>query len=327
MQDRSIVAEKLTRRFGQLTAVDQVDLHVPSGQIFGFLGPNGAGKTTVVKMLTTILAPTKGRATVAGFDVGKDPEEIRLRIGVALQEVGLDPLMTSREMLILQAQLFGIGKQEVNERAERLLTTVGLQDFDPKQRVGQFSGGMKRRLDLALALVHDPQILFLDEPTAGLDPASRVAIWEEVHHINRVSGVTIFLTTQYLEEADKLADEIAIINNGTLVAKGPPAQLKAEIGNEVVTITFDTVEKAARASDVLAELTEERQLSGRELLCYFGTAAPIIPELVRKLDEAGIALTGLSISQPTLDDVFLRVAGERLASSDESLGRTQGEGT
>ena len=242
LSDRSIAVEQLTRRFGDLVAVDGVDLQVASGEIFGFLGPNGAGKSTLVKMLTTILAPTSGRATVAGLDVRREQGKVRRAIGVALQEVGLDPLMTARELIVLQAQLFGAATGAARETAERLLATVGLADVDPKKRVGDYSGGMKRRLDLALALAHDPHVLFLDEPTTGLDPASRMDVWDEVRRLNAEQGMTIFLTTQYLEEADKLAERVAIIDHGRIVATGTPAELKRGLGEEVVELSFETPE-------------------------------------------------------------------------------------
>ena len=226
MGERGIIAEGIARYFDDVRAVDGVDLSIDSGRIFGFLGPNGSGKTTLVKVLTTILAPTAGRARVAGFDVSTQQSEVRARVGVALQEVGLDKLMTAREMLVLQTRLFSADRAAARAVAERLLRTVGLEDVDPKKRVGQFSGGMKRRLDLALALVNDPEVLFLDEPTTGLDPMSRLAIWEEVRRLNRERGMTIFLTTQYLEEADKLADEVAIIDRGKIVAQGAPRALR-----------------------------------------------------------------------------------------------------
>jgi ABC-2 type transport system ATP-binding protein len=310
--DRSITAESLHRDFGQLHAVDGVDLEVPGGQIFGFLGPNGAGKSTLVKILTTILNPTGGRATVAGFDVQKQGGKVREAIGVALQDVGLDPLMTAGELLMLQTQLFGTPRDEARKTAERLLVTVGLDDVDPKKRAGAYSGGMKRRLDLALALVHDPRVLFLDEPTTGLDPASRAAIWEEVRRLNDDLGMTIFLTTQYLEEADRLADQIAIINRGRIVAQGTPEELKRQVGDEVVELQFDSSDDAARADDALAPVAPNRQRSNRQLRLYFGRAAENVPELVRALDGAGIRLQGLAIEQPSLDDVFLRVTGEAL---------------
>ena len=226
--DRSITAEAMCRDFGQLHAVDDVDLEVPGGQIFGFLGPNGAGKSTLVKILTTILNATSGRATVAGYDVQKQGGKVREAIGVALQDVGLDPLMTARELLMLQAELFGTPRDEARKTAERLLVTVGLDDVDPKKRAGAYSGGMKRRLDLASALVHRPDVLFLDEPTTGLDPSSRLVVWDEVRRIN-AKGTTVFLTTQYLEEADQLCERLAIIDDGKIVTEGTPATLKAEL--------------------------------------------------------------------------------------------------
>ena len=317
-RDSSIVTQAITRHFADVRAVDGVDLDIGSGQIFGFLGPNGSGKTTMVKMLTTILAPTSGTARVGGFDVIADQGQVRSRIGVALQEVGLDPLMTAREMLVLQSRLFSASSSDSRSRAERLLRTVDLDEIDPKKRVGQFSGGMKRRLDLALALVNDPDILFLDEPTTGLDPVSRMAIWEEVRRLNRDLGMTIFLTTQYLEEADRLADEVAIIDRGKIVAQGAPRALKKEIGNEVVTLTFDSAETAAKASAVLKKEAPSQQLSGRDLLCYFTAAAHLLPDLIRSLDGAGIALEGLTVSEPTLDDVFLRATGQRIAPREET---------
>ena len=310
--DRSIKAEGLRRTFGKLDAVAGVDLDVPGGQIFGFLGPNGAGKSTLVKILTTILNPTAGTATVAGYDVARQGGKVREAIGVALQDVGLDPLMTARELLVLQSELFGTPRDEARKTAERLLRTVGLDDVDPKKRSGAYSGGMKRRLDLALALVHDPRILFLDEPTTGLDPSSRAAIWEEVRRLNDELGMTIFLTTQYLEEADRLADQIAIISKGTIVAQGTPEELKRQVGDEVVELQFGSSDDAERAQDALAPVAPNRQRSNRELRLYFGRAAENVPELVRALDGAGIRLQGLTIEQPSLDDVFLRVTGEAL---------------
>ncbi len=310
--DRSISADDLRRDFGELRAVDGVNLQIPGGRIFGFLGPNGAGKSTLVRILTTILDPTSGRATVAGHDVQRQGGKVREAIGVALQDVGLDPLMTARELLMLQTELFGTPRDEARATAGRLLVTVGLDDVDPKKRVGAYSGGMKRRLDLALALVHDPRILFLDEPTTGLDPASRAAIWEEVRRLNDESGMTIFLTTQYLEEADRLADEVAIINKGRIVAQGTPSELKRQVGDEVVELQFASRNDAASADAALAAVAPNRQPSNRELRLYFGRAAENVPELVRVLDGAGIRLQGLTIEQPSLDDVFLRVTGTAL---------------
>jgi len=319
--DGGITVAGLTRDFGALRAVDGVDLVIPSGQIFGFLGPNGAGKSTLVKMLVTILKPTAGTATIAGFDVKRQGAEVRAAIGVALQEVGLDPLMTAREMLALQGRLFGASGAAAQSTAERLLRTVGLDDVDRKKRVGAYSGGMKRRLDLALALVHEPRILFLDEPTSGLDPASRMAIWEEVRRLNEDLGVTIFLTTQYLEEADRLADEVAIIHRGRIVATGTPSDLKRTVGDEVVELEFADGDAAARADALLSALAGQRQLAGSDLRLYVPRAAEVVPELVRRLDAAGLPPTGLTLAQATLDDVFLRATGETMKEAESDGDR------
>jgi ABC-2 type transport system ATP-binding protein len=223
----AVEARGLVKTYDDVEAVRGVDLHVKSGEVFGFLGPNGAGKSTTVKMLTTLLTITAGSASVAGVDVASDPDEVRRRIGVALQEAGLDPRQNGRELLVLQARLFGMSPAEAAERAKELLALVELEDAADR-RIKTYSGGMKRRLDLASALVHRPDVLFLDEPTTGLDPSSRLTIWDEVRRINE-QGTTVFLTTQYLEEADALCDRLAIIDGGRIVREGTPASLKAEL--------------------------------------------------------------------------------------------------
>jgi ABC-2 type transport system ATP-binding protein len=227
----AVLAEGLVKHFtgrdGRVEAVRGVDLEVRAGETFGFLGPNGAGKSTTVRMLTTLLSITSGRAEVMGIDVARQPDEARRRIGVALQEAGLDPRQTGRELLVLHGRLFGLSAARATERAEELLALVELGDAADRMIKG-YSGGMQRRLDLAAALVHEPQVLFLDEPTTGLDPASRLTVWDEVRRIN-AHGTTVFLTTQYLEEADQLCDRIAIIDSGRIVRQGTPQELKAEL--------------------------------------------------------------------------------------------------
>src|SRR3954453_9819773 len=234
----AIQTRDLRRTFkGGVDAVRGIDLMIAPGEIFGFLGPNGAGKTTTVRILCTLLPPTGGSATVSGIDVVADAAEVRRRIGVALQEIGLDPVQTGRELLELQCGLYGITGAAARARAAELLELVGLIDAADR-RTKTYSGGMKRRLDLASGLVHSPSVLFLDEPTTGLDPASRLTVWDEVRRIN-AAGTTVFLTTQYLEEADQLCDRVAIIDDGQLVAEGTPAQLKAGMGHDVVSISLE----------------------------------------------------------------------------------------
>ena len=240
----AVEAEGLVKHFsgrsGTVEAVRGVDLRVDAGEVFGFLGPNGAGKSTTVKMLTTLLSVTAGRARVAGVDVAQDPDGARRRMGVALQEAGLDPRQSGRELLVLQARLFGMSRQQAGERAAQLLALVDLEDAADR-RTKTWSGGMKRRLDLATALVHEPEVLFLDEPTTGLDPGSRLTVWDEVRRIN-ARGTTVFLTTQYLEEADQLCDRLAVIDGGRIVREGTPAALKAELATRTGRqVTLDDV--------------------------------------------------------------------------------------
>ncbi|MDX2161530.1 MAG: ATP-binding cassette domain-containing protein [bacterium] len=307
-----IIAEKLIKRFGDFTAVNGVSFKVNSGEVFGFLGPNGAGKSTTVVMLTTLALPTDGRATVGGYDVVSQAGDVRRIAGVALQEIGLDPLMKSLELLTIQGQLFGMSRRESQSRARELLQIVKLDD--PKvieRRVGKYSGGMRRRLDLAMALVHRPQILFLDEPTTGLDPASRRDVWTEVRRLNREYGMTIFLTTQYLEEADELADRVAIIDRGVIAAEGKPTELKAALGGESINVTFATQENALRAQDELQGMADRFQIDRNTLRLYRPKAAEVVPAVVSRLNERSLVPTALTLSQPTLDDVFLQVTGQR----------------
>src|SRR5215471_5533794 len=285
---RAIEAESLVREFKKgPRAVDGIDLGVSSGEIYGFLGPNGAGKSTTVLMLTTLLPPTSGTARVAGFDVAKDGPDVRKAIGAALQEAALDPLLTGREHLRLQASLQALPRQERAPRAHELLERVGLSHAADR-KVGGYSGGMKRRLDLALALIHRPRILFLDEPTTGLDIQSRTALWEEVRRLATEEGVTVFLTTQYLEEADLLADRVGIIDHGRIVAEGTPDALKAEIGRPTV-----------------------------EAIPADGATPESIAGILRALDAEGITLENLAVHAPSLDDVFLAKTGRSLEGAEE----------
>ncbi len=319
----AIETKALAREFeGGIKAVDGVDLEVADGEIYGFLGPNGAGKTTTVRVLTTLLLPTGGRAAVAGIDVVEDPSAVRRKIGVALQEAALDPLMTGRELLQLQATLHGMPREQGKELGDKLLHRVGLT-LAADRRVGTYSGGMRRRLDLAAALVHSPQVLFLDEPTTGLDPVSRQAIWEEVERLND-EGTTVFLTTQYLEEADKLADRVGIISAGLLVAEGTPAELKAQVGRPHLELSLaDQDGQAGKGEEILARFGKPLPARDGLLLVELEHGASEVGPIVRALDEAGLAVESLDLVQPTLDDVFVAKTGQHLEGDDETTGEQE----
>ena len=312
-----VLAEGLVRRFGDIVAVDGVDLAVQEGEIFGFLGPNGAGKSTTVRMLTTLLRPTGGRAVVAGFDVATHPAEVRKRIGVALQDAAIDPLMTGNELLDLQAVLYGIDRSRARLRAGELLERVGLTAA-AHRRVGTYSGGMRRRLDLALALMHEPVVLFLDEPTTGLDPMSRLTLWEEVRYLNKELGTTVLLTTQYLEEADQLADRIAIIDNGRIVREGIPRELKAQVGAPTLLVAVPD-EQRERAREVLLAFGDIRPTAEGTLGVGLRDGAEGIAMVVRSLDQAGIRLHRMELNEPSLDDVFAEATGHSLEGARSRL--------
>jgi ABC-2 type transport system ATP-binding protein len=319
----AIETHELAREFeGGIRAVDGVDLEVAEGEIYGFLGPNGAGKTTTVRMLTTLLQPTGGRAIVAGFDVAEDPGAVRRKIGVALQEAALDPLMTGRELLELQSTLHAIPKREAENKSNWLLDRVGLT-LAADRRVGTYSGGMRRRLDLAAALVHTPQVLFLDEPTTGLDPVSRKAIWEEVRKLNE-EGTTVFLTTQYLEEADQLADRVGIISGGKLVAEGTPQQLKAEVGRPHLELSLvDQQGNEDTAEAVLGRFG--RPLPARDgiLMVELEHGTSEVGPIVVALNQEGLQVESLDLVQPTLDDVFVQKTGQHLEGASEDKGEVE----
>jgi ABC-2 type transport system ATP-binding protein len=325
--DLAIEAEQLRKVFpGGVEAVAGIDLAVRRGEIFGFLGPNGAGKTTTIRMLTCLLHPSSGRAKVLGLDVAHQSQEIRYVIGAALQEAGLDQMATGRELLVLQARLYGLRGQEPARRADELLELVGLTEA-ANRRVKAYSGGMKRRLDLACALVHGPRLLFLDEPTAGLDPASRRAVWDEVRRLNRHGGMTVFLTTQYMEEADQLAQRLAIIDHGRIVTEGKPETLKASIAADVVTVDVpaERVREAHRALKSLEGL-REIGVEGSELTLFATDGSGTVARVVRILDAKGIHAGSVTLSSPTLDEVFLRATGSRLEGAHIPEGAASGDG-
>jgi ABC-2 type transport system ATP-binding protein len=313
----AIEVENLVREFRKgPRAVDGIDLAVSPGEIYGFLGPNGAGKSTTVLMLTTLLPPTSGRASVGGFDIVHQGAQVRAVIGAALQEAALDAILTGREHLMLQATLQGLPGPVRRRRTQELLERVGLTEAADR-RVGGYSGGMKRRLDLALALVHSPRILFLDEPTTGLDPQSRSALWEEVARLAREDGMTVFLTTQYLEEADVLAGRIGIIDHGHIVAEGTPAQLKAEIGGPSVEVTPAKAEEAGRLAELLSGFGELRRNGTGAVTVQLPGGEAELAEIVRILDRGDLHVETLALHQPSLDDVFLAKTGRKLEGSGD----------
>ena len=314
-REHGIEAEGLVREFKNgPRAVDGIDLRVEPGEIYGFLGPNGAGKSTTVLMLTTLLPPTAGTARVAGFDIVREGGLVRGAIGAALQEAALDPLLSGREHMRLQTALHGLPKAERAARTDGLLERVGLSQAADR-RVGEYSGGMRRRLDLALALAHRPRILVLDEPTTGLDIQSRTALWDEVAGLAK-EGVTVFLTTQYLEEADALADRVGIIDHGRIVAEGTPAELKAEIGRPTVEATprdRDDQERVAEALRPFGEAATASHRGAASVRLEGGEAQ--LADVVRALDAAGLAIEQLQLHAPSLDDVFLAKTGRSLEGS------------
>jgi ABC-2 type transport system ATP-binding protein len=312
-----IEVEGLVREFKNgPRAVDGIDLRVAPGEIYGFLGPNGAGKSTTVLMLTTLLPPTAGTARVGGHDIVGEGPRVRAAIGAALQEAALDPLLSGAEHMRLQTALHGLPKAERQRRGAELLARVGLSQAADR-KVGGYSGGMKRRLDLALALVHDPKILFLDEPTTGLDIQSRTALWDEVARLAGEDGVTVFLTTQYLEEADALANRVGIIDHGRIVAEGTPAELKAEIGRPTVEAVPQDPAEHDRVEAVLSRFGERAEATRRR-----GCSARLeggesqLAEVVRALDAEGIAIEQLQLHAPSLDDVFLAKTGRSLEGAE-----------
>ena len=314
----AIEAHGLVRDFGTKRAVDGVDLLVHQGEIFGFLGPNGAGKSTTVRMLCTLLAPTSGSARVAGYDVAKNPGEVRVRIGVAMQEAALDEKQTGREILDLQARLYGL---RAADRASSISQAIDLADIGEAidDRVSTYSGGMKRRLDLAASLIHAPEVIFLDEPTTGLDPVSRAQVWEEVRRLNSELGVTVFLTTQYLEEADALADRIAILADGRIVEQGTPVELKRGVGADVIVVDLEPAD-ISRAAEAASSVPGADGVTSGRLGVTIATSdgAGLIGAVAVALASADVHPTALTVRTPSLDDVFLQATGYRMAAAEEA---------
>ena len=299
-------------------AVDGIEFRVEDGEFFGFLGPNGAGKSTTIKVLTTLLRKTSGSVNVLGYDLASHPKEIRPLIGVQSQETVVDGDLTGRENMVLQGNLHGMRGKDLTGRVDELLGLVELAD-SADRRAAYYSGGMKKRLDLASSLVHKPKLLFLDEPTTGLDPQSRAGIWKYLRKLNKEEGITIFLTTQYLEEADKLCDRLAIIDHGQIVAGGTPSDLKAEIGADAITLSVEgNGGSPERAQQVLNGVTGIGEIVRGDdgITVYAKNASTLVPDIVRAFDASGLKLSSINLSRPSLDDVFLKHTGHRIRAEE-----------
>lgn len=305
-------------------AVEGISFNVGEGEFFGFLGPNGAGKSTTIRVLTTLLRKTSGKVTVAGFDLDMSPGEIRKVVGVLSQETSLDVDLTGWENLHLQGRLQQMRGRALDERVGELLRLVQLEDV-AKKVAGRYSGGMRKRLDLASALIHKPKLLFLDEPTTGLDAQSRIAIWEYLENLNKEEGITVFLTTQYLEEADRLCHRLSIIDHGKLIANGTPSELKQTVGGDMINLTLrDPLlrEKAKQIMKAISGVSDVGDSDGG-IVAHAKNAGQIISEIVATLDRSGIQPAFISVSSPTLDDVFLRETGRRIRSDELSRRETE----
>jgi ABC-2 type transport system ATP-binding protein len=314
-------------RGGTVHAVRGVSISVSRGEIFGFLGPNGAGKTTTLRMLTTLLPIGSGSATVADFDVARQPQQVRTRIGYVSQLGGADELATGRENLLLQGRLYGASKAQVGPRADMLARLLDIAEFADR-RVSTYSGGQRRRLDIALGLVHEPAVLFLDEPTTGLDPQSRANLWEHIRAL-RDGGTTVFLTTHYLEEADALCDRLMIMDNGQIVAEGTPRELKQQVAGDAILISLRQGSAGTeRAAPMLDQQPYVRELSADDgqLRLYVDDGGTALPQLIRLLDQARIGVSSIAMSEPTLDDVFLRKTGRSLRDEHVSGADAAAEG-
>ena len=322
--DTAIRAEGLVKTYpvrgrngGPVRALDGLSITVARGTIFGLLGPNGAGKSTTIKILTTLARPDAGTAELEGIDVLKRPDQVRRMIGVVAQKSGSDPMATGRENLILQGRLFGLGGAEVKARADELLARFDLTEA-ANRLVKTYSGGMQRRLDVALGLVHRPEILFLDEPTTGLDPEARTAMWQEINRLATGDGMTVLLTTHYMEEADRLADRIAIADAGTVVAEGSPDELKGGLRGDAVHLDLPPGADVAQATAVLAQVPNVRDLrvTGRALSARSDDGAAAVPGILTALERAGIPVAAVTVARPSLDDVYLRHTGRRYATEE-----------
>jgi ABC-2 type transport system ATP-binding protein len=316
---RAIEASGLVKTYpGGVRALDGLSFEVEAGTVFGMLGPNGAGKSTTVKILTTLSRPDEGQARVGGFDILRQPDRVRRTIGVVAQRSGVDKEATGRENLRLQGQLFGMGRRDLERRASELLERFGLADAADRI-VRTYSGGMQRRLDIALGLIHGPGILFLDEPTTGLDPEVRTGLWEEITRLASEEGITVLLTTHYLEEADRLARRLVIVDRGRIVAEGEPEQLKGELRGDAISIELQDPESNGRVTHALGRLGEVRDVSvdGRSLRARADDGARAVPIVLQTLEASGVRVASVTVARPSLDDVYLRYTGRTFSQAEQ----------
>jgi ABC-2 type transport system ATP-binding protein len=322
-RDLAVDARELFKTYkGGVEAVRGISLQIPSGSVFGLLGPNGAGKSTMVKLLTTLSAPTAGTATVAGHDIVREPAAVRRAIGCVAQESGVDVQATGRENLLLQGRIYGLRGRELNLQVVELLDRFALSDAADRL-VKTYSGGMKRKLDVAMGLIHQPRVLFLDEPTTGLDPEARTEMWDEIKELAWDRGLTILLTTHYLEEADQLAQRLAIVDKGRIVIEGTPDELKAELDGDAITLEFGPEADARRGRELLDGMTVVQHVAqdGRMLRARAADGAATVPSLLGALDAAGIRVAAVTVARPSLDDVYLRHTGRSFSAAEEEAGR------
>jgi ABC-2 type transport system ATP-binding protein len=313
----AIVAEELRKRYKTVQALDGLSFSVRNGEVFGLLGPNGAGKSTTVRVLTTLTRPDSGRALVAGEDVARHPNRVRSKIGYVAQDSGVDWEATGRENLMLQGCIHGMGGKQLHTRVDELLELVGLRGA--ADRVARtYSGGMKRRLDVATGLVHRPSVLFLDEPTTGLDPEARAAMWVEVERLAKQEALTILLTTHYLEEADRLAERVAIVSQGRVVAEGTPDDLKRGLEGESITVELQEVDgRLVDAERVVAQIAGNATVDGQQVRARVANGAQAIPTILGALDDAGVAVASVTTARPSLDDVYLHYTGRAFSEEDK----------
>ena len=321
--EHAITARVIVRKFGKVEALKGVSLDVREGEIYGFLGPNGAGKSTLVRIMTGLLLPTAGQISILGLDVVKQNTDVKIVIGVTLQELSIDIKQTGRELLRLQGQLYGLSRAAINQRIKDLEELIDIGDALDRL-TETYSGGMKRRLDLAMAMVHQPRVLFLDEPTTGLDPLSRKNVWAQIRKINREQGVTVFLTTQYLEEVDVLADRVSIIDDGKIVVEGTPAELKRSVGSDIIVLKVRG--DSSQAQKVIESVpdVDKVQVFSNEVAVSVSNGAAMISKVALAMEKAGLEIDEITLRTPTLDDVFLQVTGARIEERHQDQREAEG---